>query len=194
VLKVSTPRRSVRVAPGEKVAVIEEFDAGEGTYLSDGAVRSRSLGSTTYDLKRRLVKIRPARPIDRIPSPGDEVIGQVETFQSNVINARIQYINDKRSQANFTGMAIVRPFGGRMGRGRIPVCKPGDIIKAKVVSNKNAIIHLSVDEDSCGVLHTVCSLCGGDVMKNNNNRIKCVECGFIDDRKLASSFGNIALA
>ncbi|MFQ6135002.1 MAG: exosome complex RNA-binding protein Csl4 [Nitrososphaerales archaeon] len=176
--------------PGEKVSVIEEFDSGEGTYLRDGEVRSLRVGEAVPNLTERIISIKPVKSMDRLPRPGDTVIGVVETAQASIMNIRIELINGKYSQAGFTGMLQLgaeRSSGrGRVRRGS--VCKRGDLIRARVFSDLNSIIHLSIDGADDGVIHTVCSLCGGDVVRIRD-RVKCIECGNVEERKLASNFG-----
>ncbi|MCK4438095.1 hypothetical protein KAV47_03380, partial [Candidatus Bathyarchaeota archaeon] len=43
------------VFPGERLAVIEEYNEGEGTYQSDGEVRSAEIGVTRHDGATRSV-------------------------------------------------------------------------------------------------------------------------------------------
>lgn len=176
--------------PGEKLAVIEEFGVGKGAYLSEGIIRASVIGEAFYDFKRRLTGVKPVRFVSGVPKPGDEVIGQVEAFQTNIIAVKIYYINGIRSQAGFTGLIIgpLRKVKGKTGT----LCKPGDLVKAKVVSDVNAIIHLSIDGPDLGVVHTSCSVCGGSV-KKVGGKLKCIECGNVEERKLSFDFGKVAL-
>ncbi len=66
--------------------------------------------------------------------------------------------------------------------------KAGDLIRAKVSSTKNSIYHLSLDDPGAGVIETVCSNCGGNVMALSRDRVKCKECGFVDERILSEDF------
>ena len=63
--------------------------------------------------------------------------------------------------------------------------KAADIIRARVLSTKNAIFHLALDGPRCGVISTVCSNCGGPVVPLGRDRVKCPECGLVDERILA---------
>jgi len=163
--------------------VIEEFEPGEGTYAYGGEVRSLRLGELVLDLRERRVNVKPVREMDRVPRVGDKVQGVVQSGQGNIINLEIQVINDKFSREGFTGMLQARTPGPR----RTTICKPGDILRARVVSNLNSIIHLAMDRSDEGVVCTVCSVCGGRVVRIRN-RVKCIECGNIEDRMLASDF------
>ena len=184
-------KKSKNVTPGEKVAVIEEFSAGKGTYLLNGEVFSLKLGEVAINLKDRVININQ-KQVDRIPKYNDIITGIVDSAQSNTINVCIDSINGKESRSGFTGMLQVGfdRSGERMRGRRITVCKAGDIIRARIKSVLNANIHLSIDNADEGVIYTVCSICGGNVTANRE-KVKCVECGNIEERKLASDFATL---
>lgn len=176
------------VTPGEKLSVIEAFEAGESTFVEDGEVRALRVGRAVPNRGERIIGVKPVKGMDRVPAPGDIVVGVVETAQPSVANIRIESINGRYSQAGFTGMLHSGADRSSRGRGRRRVtCKPGDIVRARVYSVKNSIFHISVDRPEEGVIRTVCSICGGGVVQVRD-RVKCVECGYFEERKLASDF------
>lgn len=180
--------------PGDELATMEEFNAGEGTYTNLGAIRAIKLGWARYDFKKREASVEGQRQPTGVPRPGASIIGQIESIGGNVINVRVYYVGDVKSSGRFTGMLLLKPEGGRgRARSRGPIVgKPGDILRARVTSNRNAIIHLSIDGEEDGVIYTICSICGGRVIRAGR-RVKCVECGIIDERRLASDFGQAPL-
>jgi exosome complex component CSL4 len=181
-----------RVVPGDKLAVIEEFSSSEGTYVNGSSIRALKLGLANYDKKKKEVKVEPLKKI-RIPKVGDSVVGQVDAVQSNIVNIKIYYINDERSSSNFTGMLILKPEKQiKKGKEKAVVCRLGDIIRAKVTSYKNAIVHLSINGNENGVIYTRCSFCGGNVNRIDQ-KVRCVDCGLIEERKLAFDFGKAYL-
>jgi exosome complex component CSL4 len=176
------------VTPGEKLSVIEAFESGEGTFVDDGTVRALRVGRAVPNRDKRRISVKPIRNMGRVPRPGDIVVGIVETAQPSVANILIETINDKYSQSGFTGMLYSGANRSQRGRGRRRVtCKPGDIVRARVYSVKNSIFHISVDLPEEGVLRTVCSICGGVVVRIGD-RVKCIECSYVEERKLASDF------
>ena len=183
--------KKVIVTPGEKVAVIEEFNSGEGTYLKESEVRSLHVGEIRHNLSERSINIKHPNSEDKLPQPGDIIMGVVETAQSKNANIRIESINGKLSTAGFTGMLQLMP-NPSSGRGRIKrgaTCRAGDIMRALVFSNTNSIIHLSIDRSDLGVIKASCSICGGSFVRLGE-RLKCVDCGFVEERRLSSGYGN----
>jgi len=185
--------RLKKTIPGDRLAVIEEFSPSEGTYIDRDTIRATKVGVKKYDSKRKEVKIEVLQKARKMAMVGDSVIGQVEAVQSNIANVRIHYINDKRSLGGFTGMLLLRSDNRhRRDRKKSLMLKSGDIIRARVTSYMNAIIHLSIDDNENGVMYTTCSSCGG-MVRGLNQGVECVDCGFVEDRKLAADFGRAHL-
>jgi len=66
--------------------------------------------------------------------------------------------------------------------------KLGDIVRCGVHSLMNGMIHLSLNDDHAGVIYALCSNCGKPLLRAGS-RVKCVECGNVEERKLADDFG-----
>ncbi len=183
------------VFPGEKVAEIEEFEAGKNTFVLGGAIRSGVMGDKQYDLKRRVVRIDQKKsPI--MPKIGDVAIGYIEMLFGPMISVKLLYLNGRVFASGFSAIASTR-LNGRGGnrdrgerRGKITF-RVGDIIRGRVVSLLNSTIHITIDEREYGVLYTLCYLCGGDTVRVNN-AVKCVECGSYEERKLTNDYGKDA--
>jgi len=176
--------------PGDKLAVIEEFEAGEGTYIHDGVIRARAVGVVHKDILEKKIAVKRKR-VNKLPKVGDIVIGQVESAQPAEVDIRIYFINDAPSQRGFTGMLLQREES-RGGRGNRMPCKAGDLVRAKVAANVDMIIILSLACPNCGVIYALCSVCGGELVKMDS-RLKCVECGNVEHRIIAPDYGKVRL-
>lgn len=195
-----------RVAlPGDQLAVIEEFEGGGGTYTDRDTVRALRMGRPTYSLKERVIQLQPVNRPRQLAELGATIIGQVESAQTSIANVLIRYVNGKPNTGRFTGMLLLQTEAPpqRRGRGRPPgreprprrgtICKAGDLVRAHVTSNKNAIIHLGFEGENDGVVAARCSICGS-LVKPIEGGIKCVECGMMEERKLAPDFGDVRLS
>jgi exosome complex component CSL4 len=184
------------IFPGEQVAFIEEFEGGKNTYVNDGTIRSKAVGTRVYDFKRRIVKINQKNS-PMLPKIGDVLVGYIEMLFGNMISVRILYINEKKSYAGFSAIASTRIGGSNSGgggwrergerRGRT-IFRVGDIIRGRVISLLNSTIHITIDEKEFGVLYTLCFNCGGDTVRVHNS-VKCIECGVYEERKLTNDYG-----
>lgn len=176
------------VLPGDKVAISEEYLPGANAYDDFGFIRALSVGTVKEDRVKREISIKPAAPAN-VLSVGDVIVGQVEVAQTSSAGVRIYYVNGKPTTKGFTG-SLMLPRG-RPGRGapRVgPAVKAGDILRCKIFSRVNGLIHLTIDEERLGVLYALCGHCGRPLL-SAGNKLKCDECGNVEDRKLASDFG-----
>jgi exosome complex component CSL4 len=184
--------RQAPVLPGDKVAVSEEFLPGKHTYDDSGVIKALVVGSVMKDVKNMEISVKPAFDAETI-KVGDVITGQVETAQSSSAGVKIHYLNGKRTEKDFTGSLSLKSRdsgrGGHRGgpRGGPPV-RLGDIVRCRVFSLLNGMIHLSVEEDDMGVLFALCGNCGRP-MTRGGVKAKCDECGNVEDRKLAKDFG-----
>lgn len=177
------------VLPGDKLAVSEEFLPGRHTYDDAGLIRALTAGSVVKDPKNMEISVEPAVEPELI-KVGDWVTGQVEGAQANSANVHIYFLNGKPTYKDFSGMLSLRGLsgGGRGARKTTPV-KLGDIVRCRVISLLNGIIHLSIDEPDMGGVAALCGNCGKPLQKGSATRLKCVECGNVEERKMARDFG-----
>ncbi|MFQ5920866.1 MAG: exosome complex RNA-binding protein Csl4 [Nitrososphaerales archaeon] len=175
--------------PGDKVASIEEFEGADGTYESDGIIRSSRLGKTVFDLKKRTVKIGEMPKAAVIPKEDDYVIGFVDMVGGSIVAMKILYVNDERIYGRIEAISVMRRGRGRRGGNMFMV---GDIVRARVVSRLNSQTHVTFRDRNLGVIFTTCHSCGGDVV-NVDGRVKCVECGSYEERKIAEDYGKTSL-
>ncbi len=172
--------------PGDALSIAEEFLPGKNAYDADGTVRALLAGKVVKDMVQREVSIRPST-VAKVPSVGDVVTGQVETAQTSVSNLKIYYVNGIPTASGFVGLLFLRDERGGRGMRRIQV-KLGDIVRAKVVSTTNAMIHLWIGEPHLGVIATLCSNCGHPLV-DAGGRARCDNCGNVEERKFADDFG-----
>jgi exosome complex component CSL4 len=187
------------IFPGEQVAFIEEFEGGKNTYITDGTIRSKAVGTRVYDFKRRIVKINPKNS-PMLPKIGDVLVGYLEMLFGSMMSVRVLYINEKKSYAGFSAIASARTGSGgsnnsggggwreRGDRRSRTIFRVGDIIRGRVISLLNSTIHITIDEKEFGVLYTLCFNCGGDTVRVHNS-VKCIECGVYEERKLTHDYG-----
>lgn len=178
-----------KVLPGDILAVSEEFLPGMHTYDQRGVIRALKAGAVVKDSKTMEISVKPAIEPELI-KVDDWVTGQVEGTQANSANVHIYFLNGKRTHKDFTGMLSLRGLsgGGRGARRTTPV-KSGDVVRCRVFSLVNGIIHLNIDEPDMGVVAALCGNCGRPLLKGNSTRLKCDECGNVEERKLARDFG-----
>jgi exosome complex component CSL4 len=181
-------KNSQFVVPGERLGVIEEFTANSGTYVQDGIIYSQVTGRALLDLLNKRVSVRPVTRKVRVPSVGSIVLGQVSSVQGQNAFVRVLEIGGKRLSGFFTGVLHISDVQLRYVDSMFAVCKPGDILRAKVISEKNGRYHLSTVDKNLGVVYAFCSRCGY-ALESRRGYMSCPRCGKVEKRKEASDYG-----
>jgi exosome complex component CSL4 len=192
-MKAPEPKSSGRlVVPGERLGVIEEFIPDAGTYVKDGVIYSKIVGRELLDLLNKRVSVYPLVNGGIVPKVGSIIIGQVGNAQSDNVLVKIFHVGEKAISGEFGGILHVSDVSDRYVDSISDVCKPGDILRAKVISEKNRVNHLSTNDKNLGVLYAFCSR-DGTLLELQRFDLRCPKCGNIETRKLAPDYGKEAI-
>ena len=167
--------------PGEKIAQIEEYLPGDNTFEDSDIIRATAIGDIKLDSKDRLASINRHKQI-AVPKVGDIVIGIVEANLPSMIAIMIKFVNGKKVNTDLECVCVTRHIRKKN------IALAQDVVKVEIISHINGTIHASIDSQELGVLFTKCRKCFGTVVKMRD-AVKCKDCGWIDDRKLALDFG-----
>jgi exosome complex component CSL4 len=187
-LKAPEQKSGHLVLPGERLGVIEEFVPDSGTYVKDGSIYSKIVGRALVDLQNRRVSVYPVMEGAVVPKVGTVIIGQIGNAQSDNVLVRIFKIGKKQISGTFGGILHVSDVSDRYVNSMADVCKPGDLVRAKVISEKNQIFHLSTNDKNLGILYAFCSR-DGTLLNQERYDLKCPKCGNIERRKMAPDYG-----
>ena len=97
------------VLPGDKIAIIEEYEAGSNACDDGHVVRATVIGESEVDKKNRLVNVKNNKPIS-IPEKDDIVIGISGSGNSENVIKAIQFANEKNAQT----ICLVGGDGGKL--------------------------------------------------------------------------------
>jgi len=186
--KSSEQKTGKLVVPGERLGVIEEFIPDAGTYVKDGVIYSKVVGRILLDLTHRRVSVHQLAHGATVPVTGSTVMGQVSNAQSETAGVRIFKIDDQEVNGVFTGILHVSDVQLRYVDSMFDICKPGDIIRAKVISEKNRTYHLSTKDKNLGVVYAFCSNCG-NMLQSKRQGMLCSRCGRVESRKTTADYG-----
>ena len=167
--------------PGEKIASIEEYLPGDNTFEDNDSIRATAIGEINLDSSERSASINRQTQIT-VPKVGDIIIGVVEANLPSMIAISIKFVNGKKVNSDLECICVTRHIRKKN------IALAQDVVKAEIISHINGTIHASIDSPELGVLFTKCRKCFGTVVKMRD-AVKCKDCGWIDDRKLASDFG-----
>ncbi len=173
---------TITILPGEKIASIEEYEAGANTFDDGDMVRATAIGQKVIDKETRTVsvthKVAPC-----IPKKDDVVIGTVAAVMSSMIAVSIDYINGVPTTSKVECVCPTRNIRRKI------IALEGDIVTLRILGSLNGTIHSSMSGPEFGVIFTKCRKCVGSVVPLRDV-IKCTECSWIDERKLSNKFNN----
>ncbi|UCE15881.1 MAG: exosome complex RNA-binding protein Csl4 [Candidatus Bathyarchaeota archaeon] len=184
----STRKSGKIVAPGDQLGVIEEFTPGPGTYAEQGTIYSEIIGRTLMDMLNKKVSVYPLVRALGVPQVGSIVVGRVSGVQSRSATLRIVKVDKRLLSGFFTGILHISDVSPGFIEVMFDVCKAGDIMRAKVVSDKNRVFHLSTADKNLGIIYAFCSRCG-HVLPLGRQKMRCTNCGRIEKRKVAFDYG-----
>jgi exosome complex component CSL4 len=187
-LKAPEQKSGHLVMPGERLGVIEEFIPDLGTYVKDGVIYSKIVGRKLVDLQNRRVSVYPVIEAAVVPKVGTVVIGQIGNAQSDNVLVRIFRIGKKKLTGNFGGILHVSDVSDRYIDQISDAVKPGDIVRARVISEKNKVFHLSTNDKNLGIIYAFCSR-DGTLLNQDRYDLKCPKCGNVERRKTAPDYG-----
>ena len=167
--------------PGDKIASIEEYEAGDNTFDDGDMVRAATVGEKDMNKTTRTVSIKHPKLLS-IPKVGDVIIGTVAAVMSSMIAVSIDYINGEPTTSKVECVCGTRNLRIRN------VALVNDIVALKILNHLNGTIHATISEPELGIIFTKCRKCGSKVV-SMRDAIKCTECSWIDERKLSTNFG-----
>ena len=195
--------------PGEGLGVIEEYSPGYGTYVDGGVIRSALVGYV--NLENRVTSVESEKLASKVVL-GSVVVGCVQSSGDRMLAVRILKADGRELPFPCTGILHVgrpqgssrdgprgrrgdrdrgRDRGGRDRDGRMSGgFKAGDMVIAKVISDKNALYHLTAQDDNLGVVLAFCTKCGNE-LKLTQEELFCDNCGKKEKRKIAVSYGSV---
>lgn len=180
----------LRVVPGDEVCVVEEFLPGDGTYEVGGKVRSAVIGYPIANLDLRVVEVKRVNNKIHLPVVSAVVYGFVISVKEDY--CLIKIFSDSKCvkySTPFTGILHVTQVHEKYVKSMYELVKPGDVLKARVVSG-NPPYHLSIKDRQLGVVVAYCSVCGTELIKEGNT-LTCLNCGNTESRKLSPEYGSL---
>ncbi|MEM4835212.1 MAG: hypothetical protein QXS49_03955, partial [Ferroplasma sp.] len=67
----------------------------------------------------------------------------------------------------------------------------GDLVRAKIISTRP--LYATIFDPNLGILKSKCTICRSDLVVENG-KLYCKNCGRVEQRKIASDYGNINIS
>ena len=177
-----------KVFPGEELAVIEEYNDGEGSYQENGLVRSEELGEPRLNKERRSLEVKKVTKPLKLPKEGLIAIAEAGSVTRRDARVDIFRLAGKKVEPTYTGVIHVNDVAREFSRDLEQAVRGGDIVRAVVANTKNRLIQLSMAGPEYGVIYAYCSRCGG-ILEDQKGRLTCPSCKRVERRQVARSYG-----
>lgn len=180
--------RNKEVFPGDMLAVIEEFNDGEGTYEHDGDIRSSEIGKTNIDEHRRSLLVKKDTPEIIVPAKDMEVVAEVGSVARKDARVDIFMMNGKHIHPTYSGVIHISDLSRDYVKNIDVAVRSGDTVKGRLVNVKNRLNQISLAGSEYGVIYAYCSRCGG-VLEMKQGKLLCPDCGRVERRQTAKTYG-----
>ncbi|ABU81759.1 exosome complex RNA-binding protein Csl4 [Ignicoccus hospitalis] len=173
------------VAPGDPLCVIEEYAPGPGTYEDDGIVRASIPGTVRIDTVNYVIEVRGPSAEKKVLSPKEVVYGEVVSMRNELAQLKVARSFDEVFRARAFSAVLHISQAGKPVDSLYDVVRPGDVVKAKVLSSPP--YQLSLKGPRLGVILAYCSNCGHPLYKVGN-QLQCPYCGRVEDRLISPDY------
>lgn len=186
--KCDKNRSNKLTIPGETIAVIEEFFAGDNTYMVNGYIISKILGRVETDATKRVIRVEPLKRI-YLPEIDEVVYGRVITIRDPIAFLDVIYIEnrDKHLLKPLSGILHANNVSSSYVKSLYEVIGYGDVVRAWVMESKTLPLELSIKGREFGVIFSKCPHCMTPLKKRGFN-LFCSRCRKSFKKKISSRY------
>ena len=179
---------------GQYLGVVEEYlPDKQSTYVREGQIYATKTGIVHINKDRRAIEIKSHQEEDRkIIKINDTIIGTIRFLRLYSVGISFATINNKiHFNSSYFGNIHVSHISHKFIEKISDAFQITDIVRAKVIRQEQNEYRLSTVGKNFGVIHADCSICGTTLEKIGVDRLRCPRCGNVENRKLASDYGNV---
>jgi len=141
------------VLPGDTLATIEEYAAGNNTYDDGEMIRSTIVGESDIIKNERIVNVKNLKSTS-VPKLDDIVVGTVAAVLGSMFIVLVKYINSKPVKSQVECICSTSNIRKKN------IALVNDLVKIKILGTLNGAIHATINSPDLGVLFTKCRKCG----------------------------------
>jgi len=182
------------VLTGQYLGVVEEYlPDKQSTYVREGQIYATKTGIVNINKDRRAIEIKSHQDEDRkTVEINDIIIGTIRFLRLYSVGISFATINNKiHFNSSYFGNIHVSHISHKFIEKISDAFQITDIVRAKVIRQEQNEYSLSTVGKNLGVIHADCSICGTTLEKIGVDRLRCPRCGNVENRKLASDYGNV---
>ena len=192
-MKESAKNNEIAIT-GQYLGVVEEYlPDKQSTYVREGQIYATKTGIVSINKDRRAIEIKSYQEEDRrTVKINDIVIGTLLFLRLYSVGISFATINNKiHFNSSYFGNIHVSHISHKFIEKISDAFQITDIVRAKVIRQEQNEYSLSTVGKDLGVIHADCSICGTTLERIGVNKLRCPRCGNVENRKLASDYGNV---
>ncbi len=192
-MKESAKNNEIAIT-GQYLGVVEEYlPDKQSTYVREGQIYATKTGIVNINKDRRAIEIKSHQEEDRrTVKINDIIIGTLLFLRLYSVGISFATINNKiHFNSSYFGNIHVSHISHKFIDKISDAFQITDIVRAKVIRKEQNEYSLSTVGKNLGVIHADCSICGTTLEKIGVNKLRCPRCGNVENRKLASDYGNV---
>jgi exosome complex component CSL4 len=192
-MKESAKNNEIAIT-GQYLGVVEEYlPDKQSTYVREGQIYATKTGIVNINKDRRAIEIKSHQEEDRrTVKINDIIIGTIRFLRLYSVGISFATINNKiHFNSSYFGNIHVSHISHKFIEKISDAFQITDIVRAKVIRQEQNEYSLSTVGKNLGVIHADCSICGTTLEKIGVNKLRCPRCGNVENRKLASDYGNV---
>ena len=192
-MKESAKNNEIAIT-GQYLGVVEEYlPDKQSTYVREGQIYATKTGIVNINKDRRAIEIKSHQEEDRrTVKINDIIIGTLLFLRLYSVGISFATINNKiHFNSSYFGNIHVSHISHKFIEKISDAFQITDIVRAKVIRQEQNEYSLSTVGKDLGVIHADCSICGTTLERIGVNKLRCPRCGNVENRKLASDYGNV---
>lgn len=178
------------VFPGDRLAVSEEYLAGDGTYEEDGDIFAAQVGELQLDPRNKVARVRGLNPPVEL-KVGDIVLGTVEDIKPTMAVIKVNAVEgiDRAVTGETEGTIHISKISEKYTEDIRKEFRVGDVVRARVIQVKPSL-QLATNERLLGVVRGLCTHCRAPLAKRGRE-LYCERCERSEPRKIAGVYDAI---
>jgi exosome complex component CSL4 len=178
------------VFPGQQVAVVEEYIAGEGTYESEGDIFASQMGELNLDPQERVARVRGFNPPLEL-KVGDIALASVQNSRPSMVIVEVEAVegNERSVTGRTDGTIHISKISDQYTEDVKREMRISDLVRARVVQVKPSL-QLTTNEPSLGVVRGLCTRDRHPMVKQGR-QLYCEFCERTEPRKVSTVYDSV---
>ena len=179
------------VFPGEELAEEEEYEASDGTYVSNGKIYASTFGELDLDEDECTARVITPNPVNALKID-DIIYATIDDTRKTMATATAicSASTDRVISSSTVATIHVSKISPDYTNDVSMEFRKGDLIRARVIGVKPSL-QLTTKDPHLGVVRALCGVCKTQLVVKGKDNLSCPKCRKSAPRKLADDYGDV---